>query len=153
VSDKTIVAWLDAAEAIDKIRDPLFREDVAGTMQGLTGIWQIFCRQGSVPPDKADATLAALIAPFTSIKTSRDLFDAGRSGLNNLLKTAGASSGPDAGPHAGAAGRGPRLDDSDARMELVVEEQRIFEAQKLLAIDLLSSTWRTTWKVSPRAKS
>jgi hypothetical protein len=137
LTDKTIVAWIDAAEAIDKTRDPLFREDVAGTMQGLTGIWQIFCRQGSVSPDKADATLAALIAPFTSIKTSRDLFDAGRSGINNLLKTAGASSGPAQDRMLGLLAGGPRLDDSDARMELVVEEQRIFEAQKLLSIDLL----------------
>ena len=50
LSDKTIVAWLDAAEAVDKNRDPLFRQDVVATMQGLTGIWQIFCRQGSIPP-------------------------------------------------------------------------------------------------------
>ena len=28
LSDKTIVAWLDTAEALDKIRDSLFRQDV-----------------------------------------------------------------------------------------------------------------------------
>ena len=60
LSDKTIIAWLDTAEAIDKIRDPLFRQDVIGMMQGLTGIWQIFCRQGSIPADKADETLAGV---------------------------------------------------------------------------------------------
>jgi hypothetical protein len=32
---------------------------------------------------------------------------------------------------------GPRLDDSDARAQLVQQEQRIFEAQKLLPLDLL----------------
>src|SRR5262249_23173634 len=58
LADKTIVAWMDMAETIDKIRDPLFRQDVIGTAQGLTGIWQIFSRQGSIPRDKADEVLA-----------------------------------------------------------------------------------------------
>jgi hypothetical protein len=137
LSDKTIVQWMDTAEAIDKKGDPLFREDVAGTMQGLTGIWQIFCRQGSVPADKADATLAAVIGPFTTIKTSRELFDAGRAGVNALLTTAGATSGPAQDRMLGLLAGGPRLDDSETRMQLVTEEQRIFEAQKLLSLDLL----------------
>jgi hypothetical protein len=137
LSDKTITQWMDEAEAIGKIRDPLFRDDVAGTMQGLTGLWQIFCRQGSVPADKADAALAALIAPFPAIKTSRDLFDAGRAGLNGLLKTAAAGSGPAQDRILGLLAGGPRLDDSETRMALVQEEQRIFEAQKLLSVDLL----------------
>lgn len=68
LSDKTIVAWLDAAEAVDKTRDTLFRQDVVGMMQGLTGIWQIFNRQGSIAPEKADETLMAVIAPFATAK-------------------------------------------------------------------------------------
>ena len=57
ISDRTIVAWVDNAEGLDKIRDSLFRQDAIGTVQALTGIWQIFCRQGSIPADKADETL------------------------------------------------------------------------------------------------
>ena len=93
LSDTTIVAWLDAAAAVDKNRDPLFRQDVVATMQGLTGLWQIFCRQGSIAPAQADETLAALIAPFGSVKGSRDLFDAGRGGLDTLLKNTGMKAG------------------------------------------------------------
>jgi hypothetical protein len=137
LSDKTITLWMDVAESIDKLRDPLFRDDVAGTMQGLTGLWQIFCRQGSVPPDKADAALASLIGPFGTIKTSRELFDTGRAGINALLKTADAGGGPAQDRILGLLAGGPKLDDSDARMALVQEEQRIFEAQKLLSVDLL----------------
>lgn len=141
LSDKTIVAWLDTAESLDRGHEPLFRQDLIGTYQSLTGLWQIFCRQGSIPADKADASMAALIAPFSTIKTSRDLFDAGRNGVNVLLRTSGVStSGKEASAQekmlALLAG-GPHLDDSEARAELVQEEQRIFEAQKLLSLDLL----------------
>ena len=143
LSDKTIVAWLDTAAAIDRSRDALFREDVVGTMQGLTGIWQIFCRQGSIPANKADEALAGVIAPFGTVKSDRELFDAGRAGLELLVKSAGEGGGSQA--KAGViqermlallAG-GPRIDDSDARAELVQQEQHIFEAQRLLPADLL----------------
>jgi hypothetical protein len=139
LSDKTLVAWLDGAEMVDKIRDQLYRQDAIGTYQGLTGLWQIFCRQGSIPAGKQDETLAALIVPFTMMKSSRDLFDAGRSGVNVLLKSGGVSSekGSSQDKMLGLLAGGPRVDDSDSRAELVQQEQRIFEAQKLLALDLL----------------
>jgi hypothetical protein len=76
IVDRTIVAWLDNAEALDRIHDSLFRQDTIGTLQGLTGLWQIFCRQGSIPADKADEALLAVITPF----------GAGRSGVNALLR-------------------------------------------------------------------
>lgn len=137
LSDKTIVAWLDLAESLDKIRDPLFRQDVIGTMQGLTGLWQIFCRQGSLSADKADETLTALMAPFAVLKSERELFDAGRTGLTRLLAAAGAVEGTIQQRMLGLLAGGPRSDDSPSRAELVVQEQRIFEAQKLLNPDLL----------------
>jgi hypothetical protein len=137
LSDKTIVAWLDTAEALDHNHDSMFRQDLIGTMQGLTGLWQIFARQGSIAPAKADETLVALVTPFGMVKTNRDLFDAGRTGINTLLKAAGATGGSSQDRVLALLAGGPRVDDSDARAELVQQEQRIFEAQKLLSIDLL----------------
>jgi hypothetical protein len=131
LTDKTILTWLDTAQAIDKSRDALLRQDVIGTMQGLTGIWQIFCRQGSIAPNKADDTLLALIAPFGTIKSARDLFDAGRGGINTLLIATGAKEGTTQDRMLALLAGGPHLDDSDSRAELVQQEQRIFEAQKL----------------------
>lgn len=140
LTDKTIVEWLNTAEALDRLHDSLFRQDAIGMVQGLTGIWEILCRQGSLPADQADATLSAIISPFAGIKNDGDLFDAGRSGLNTL-KNAGASATATTASLqdrilALLAG-GPRPDDSEARTELVRQEQRIFDAQKLLPIDLL----------------
>lgn len=137
LSDKTIVAWLDTAQAIDRNRDTSFRADLIGTMQGLTGLWQIFCRQGSIPPAKADETLAALIAPFAAIKNPRDLFDTGRAGIETLLKNTGGKTGNTQDRMLALLAGGPRPDDSDTRAELIEQERQIFEAQKLLPADLI----------------
>ncbi len=67
LTDKTIVAWLDAAESVDKIRDSQLRQDTIGMMQGLTGIWQIFCRQGSIP----DRESRRCAAGHRSLRSSR----------------------------------------------------------------------------------
>ncbi|HWF10076.1 MAG TPA: hypothetical protein VG297_16525, partial [Bryobacteraceae bacterium] len=142
LTDKTILAWLDNAEALDHIHDALFRQDAIGMMQALTGIWEIFSRQGSIPEDKADEALLTVVTPFAGLKSSRDLFDAGRSGVTALLKATGAA-GQRSGQGSvqdrmlGLLAGGPKLDESDARAELVQQEQRIFEAQKLLPLDLL----------------
>jgi hypothetical protein len=137
VTDKTIVAWLDAAENIDRIRDTPLRQDAVGAMQGLTGLWQIFCRAGSIPAAKEDATLASLIAPFASLKTNRELFDAGRSGLTLLATSAGTTSGSMQQRMLNLLTGGPRPVASETRTEIVEQEQRIFEAQKLLSPDLI----------------
>ncbi|HWE00529.1 MAG TPA: hypothetical protein VG345_15865, partial [Bryobacteraceae bacterium] len=137
VTDKTIVAWLDAAENIDRIRDTPLRQDAIGAMQGLTGLWQIFCRQGSIQAAKEDATLASLIAPFASLKTNRELFDAGRSGLTLLATSAGTTSGSMQQRMLNLLAGGPRPVASETRTQIVGQEQRIFEAQKLLSPDLI----------------
>ena len=137
LQDKTIVAWLDTAADLDKIRDALFRQDAIATMQGLTGIWQIFSRQGSIGADKADETLAAMLTPFVALRSERGLFDAGRTGLENLVKATGDSQGSLQDRMLALLAGGSRVDDSDARAELVRQEQQIFEAQRLLPVDLL----------------
>ncbi len=137
VSDKTILAWLTTAEALDKVRENQFRQDTIGSFQGLVSIWQIFCRQGSIPAAKADETLAALVAPFGALKNNRELFDASRKGLNGIMQTTGATGGTFQERMLGLLAGGAKLDDSEARAELVQQEQRIFEAQKLLTADLI----------------
>ena len=78
-----------------------------------------------------------MIAPFASIHNERDLFDVGRGGVNALLKATGAPAGQPQERMLALLAGGPHADDSDARNEIVTQEQRIFEAQKLLPLDLL----------------
>jgi hypothetical protein len=137
LSDKSIVSWLDAADVLDKLKDPAFRQNSIAMFQGLTGMWQIFCRQGSITPEAADGALSALAAPFATLKNNRELFDAGRGGLTMLLKTTGVSSGNTQEKVLNLLAGGMKIEPSDTRAALVLQEQRIFEAQKLLSADLI----------------
>lgn len=137
LSDRTIVAWMDTATALDKLREPAFRQDSIAMYQGLTGLWQIFCRQASIAPANADAALAALIGPFTGMKTNRELFDAGRQGLNSLLGSAAAGNGPVHERVMAMLAGSSRPDDAEIRTELIREQQRYFDAQALFAPDTI----------------
>ncbi|MDE3195542.1 MAG: hypothetical protein KGN84_04310, partial [Acidobacteriota bacterium] len=136
-SDKTILAWLSAAETVDKTREQQFRLDTIGMFQGLSGLWQIFCRQGSIGISRQDEVLAEIAASFQSVKNDRDLFDAGRAGLNLLVKATGVTSGALQDRMLGLLAGGAKIDESESRRAIVEDEQRIFEAQKLLTPDLI----------------
>ena len=137
VTDKTINQFFDTALSIDKIRDSLLRSDTAGTMQALVGLWQIFCRQGSMPASKADATLSGLLSGFAAIKTDREVFDAGRAGVKLLLAATGLKE--DASPErlidllAGAES----ASDTESHKTLVQEMNRILIAQRILPLTVL----------------
>ncbi len=136
--DETINQYLDTAQAVLQIRDQGLRADVAGTMQALVSLWQIFCRQESIPKADADATLAGLIAPFGKLKNGKDLFDAGYIGTKQLLQAAGAK--PGASPQDALtdllAGAQTSLD-VDSHTQLVQNMMRIFEAQNLVSLKVL----------------
>jgi hypothetical protein len=138
VSDRTILQYLDTARALTHIGDVRLRVDLAATFQALAGLWQIFCRQGFIPPDAADATLAGIVTPFTEARTERDLFDAGRAGVNLLLKAAGgsASAAPQDSILNLLAGAG-NTSDSETQARVVQDMVRILEAQKLVSLDAL----------------
>jgi hypothetical protein len=138
ISDKSILQFIDTAIAINKVRDPLLRSDSAGTMQALVGIWQIFCRQNSLPQDKADTTFSSLLSPFAAIKNHQDLFDAGRSGVKLLLASTGSA--PGAPPQermvdllAGTAS----ATDVDSQTLVVQQMIRILEAQRVVSLNTI----------------
>lgn len=138
LSDKTIVAYLDTAAAINQVRDMQLRADIVGSMQGLVGLWQIFVRQGIVSAGDADTVLAEITGAFAKTRNNRDLFDAGRAGTRLLLKSAGVAQGAD--PQSsmvdllvGAA----KVRDSESHQALVQEMIRIFETQRLVSLKTL----------------
>ncbi len=138
VTDKTILAYLDTARAISQVRDQGLRADTAGTFQALVGLWQIFVRQGSIPPGEADAALAELLNPFGKIVTERDVFDGGRGGVRALLKAAHAPENGSQQDHILdlLAGAVPN-DTSDTHQQMLQDMIRIFESQKLIALSTL----------------
>lgn len=137
LSDKAVLLYMDTAQALDKRKDPMLRQDEIGLMQGLTGIWQILVRQGSIPSAKAEETLASLLNGIAGVKSERELFDSGRAGINALFAAANVKSGTYQERMMGLLAGGAKLDDTESRGKIVAEEQRVFDAQKLLSLDLL----------------
>ena len=138
LTDRSIVAFLDAADAVDKIRDPLLRADSAGVMQALIGLWRIMAREGSLPSAKADAAFAKLTEPYAEVRGERDLFDAGRNGVRLLLDAAGSK--PGAQPQQrliDVLAPNPMQPDEDAHAQLAQEIMRILEAQRMVSLDSL----------------
>jgi hypothetical protein len=141
ITDKSINEFLDAAETINKVRDPMFRSDVAGSFQALVGLWQILVRQGTVPEKQADTVFSGIVEGFLQVKTQRELFDTSRNGVKLLLAVAPPRQGsPAVQPQervvdllAGAA----ESEDAESRDQMEQDMNRILEAQRIISLDLL----------------
>jgi hypothetical protein len=140
LKDATIVAFLDTAIAIEKMKDTALRQNTAGTVQALAGLWQIFCRQGLIAQGQEDQTLAGLIEPFADVSAEKDVFDGGRTGVRLLLKATGNAT-PAAGETQerllGLLSGVSNPVDPDPRDQLVTEMQRVLEAQRILSLDII----------------
>ncbi len=138
VSDKTILAFLDAIHAINKIGDQSVRANAAGTLQALAGLWQIFVRQGSIPTARSDQALARIVEPFQKIQGEREIFDGGRNGVKVLFEATGSpkNASPQDRMMDLLAGTGS-TEASDARQQLAEDMIRVFEAQRLVSLSTL----------------
>ena len=135
VSNGTINQFLDIAESVNQIHDMALRSDVAGTVQSLVGLWQIFCRQGSIAPADQDRALSAILARFAKVKNEGDVFDGGRDGVQTLLTATNTPAGSTAQDRMLDLLAGTSLPDtSDTHNQLVEDMIRIFEAQRLISL-------------------
>jgi len=135
ISDKSITQFLDSAEAVQRIRDPLFRSDVAGSFQSLIGLWQILVRQRTIGDDRADAAFSSIASSFGQLKSERELFEASRNGLKTLF---GGSipADPQQRMLDLLAGAGTS-EDAETREAVEQDYIRIFDAQRMLPLDTL----------------
>jgi hypothetical protein len=138
LSGATMVKYLDTAALISDGGSQLDRADRIGSFQALVGLWQVFCRQGSISPGKADGALAEIIDTFAAARDARQVFDAGRKGTELLLAAAGVRN--NSTPHGAmvdlVAGTGTATD-SAAHQQVVESVLRVLEAQRLLPLDTL----------------
>lgn len=138
LSDRTILQLLDNAVALNGVRDLPARADAVGMMQSLVGLWQIFCRNRLIPDSEADGTLAEILSPFAKVKNPRELFDAGRNGVQLLFKATATASGvnPQDRIMDLVAGQSKVVDD-DSHTLVVQDMIRIFDAQRLISLKTL----------------
>jgi hypothetical protein len=137
LSDQVINQYLDVATDINSIRDQALRADTAGSMQALVGLWQILTRNGAIPQNRAEATLARILTAFAKIRHPEEVFLAGVDGVKELFTAAGVQGGnpQDRMLDLLAGTANPR--DSDAHQLMIQDMMRIFEAQKLISLKTL----------------
>ncbi len=138
VSDQTIIQYLDLAASVSQIRDQQLRAEAAGILQGTVGLWQIFARQRLIAPSAADKSLSDILTGFSTGRNARDLFDAGRNGVQVLLAATGTPS---------QARRQDRMldllsgeskvTDQETHTLMIQDMIRIFEAQRLVSLDTI----------------
>ena len=139
LSDQTIGLYLDAVLAENAVKDQALRANSAGSLQALIGIWQIFVRNGLLPTAQAEPELAKILTGFTKIKDQHEVFQTGIASVHSLLDASGMAGR--ANPQdrmldllAGTA----KAKDEETHQQMVQDMMRIFEAQKLVSLKLLS---------------
>jgi hypothetical protein len=135
MSPATMVRFLDTAESINSIRDGMLRADALGTFQALTGLWQVFDREGALPGAEADKALTAILNGFAKPGNGRDVFAAGRAGVNILLTATHSPANANAQERLVELLAGPDGNsDPDTRSHMIRDIDRIFEDQRLISV-------------------
>lgn len=88
LDNNSIARFIAVADAVDHIKDHSLRSDALGLLQANVGLWQILARQGQIPREQVNDSFQRTLQPFASVRTSAQLFDAGRTALHAVLKAA-----------------------------------------------------------------
>jgi hypothetical protein len=139
LSDASITHFLKVAEAMDKIPSHILRGNVMGIFQANIGLWQILARQGQISGAALDDSWQNLIRPFADIRSSAQLFDAGRSSLRQVLLAASGN------PHASQDEiiellAGPYQTSPEGKQmqhELADRMRSVLDGQRLVSLDTL----------------
>jgi hypothetical protein len=139
LTEASIVQFVNAAEAVNKIPNHTLRGNAMGIFQASLGLWQILARQGQISSAELNNSWQNIVKPFANIHSETQLFDAGRHSLRELMLA--ASGKPEvsqdeivdllAGPHQSTS-EGERIHE-----ELADRIRSIMEAQRLVSLDTM----------------
>ena len=142
LDETSIKRFIDTVEHVNAIGNPALRANVLGSFQAELGIWQILARQKQIPAEQSNASWQAAVQPFNSVKSSTDLFEAGRQSLVAILAAAGVKGDFTqdqivdllAGP-AQNSPEGARVHEEIARrMRAVLDDQRLVPLDTLFGL-------------------
>jgi hypothetical protein len=139
LSDASMARFLEVAGSIDATPNATLRGNVLGTFQANVGIWQILARQGQIPAERLDSSWQEVIKPFAKVRSSPQLYDAGRTSLAEVVRAAtGRSSASQdeiiellAGPQQTAA------DEKRMHQEVANRIRAVMDGQRLVSLDTL----------------
>ena len=139
LDDASIVAFVNTAEAIDRISNHTLRGNAMGTFQAEIGLWQILARQQQIADDRVNSSWQAVMKPFAKIENSTQVFDAGRESLSAVFRAASGK------PHLSQDEviellAGPRPADAEGRRvheEVAKGIRAVMDGQRLVSLDTL----------------
>jgi hypothetical protein len=141
LSDPSIALFFDVAGKMTSTSSAM-RANALGLFQANIGIWQILARQGQISNSRLDDSWQQVIKPFAMVKSSADLFDAGRVSLDELCQfSVGKSKASEdviidllAGPtQESSAGKQMHREVSD-QIRSVMDDQRLVSLNTLLTV-------------------
>jgi hypothetical protein len=142
LNDASITAFVNTADAIDRIPDATVRAEATGIFQAQSGLWQILARQGQIPAAEQNISWQRVFHPFADLHSSPELYDATRTSLTELLRA--ATGKPHvaqdeiielvAGPHPTSPNRAQIRENIANRIRSVLEAQRLVSLDTLLGL-------------------
>ena len=138
LNDRSIVLFLQTAEALNNVPNAV-RGNALGMFQANVGIWQILARQGQIPNLRLNDSWQQMIKPFARIRTSAQLYNAGRSSFEELFRS--ASSQPrvsqDEIIELLAGPRQTTADGTRVHKEIALRIRSVLDGQRLVSLDTL----------------
>jgi hypothetical protein len=138
LSDTSIKLFLEIAEHLEKIPNPV-RGNALGTFQASIGIWQILARQRQIPTVELDSSWQSVIRPFTEIRSSTQLYDAGRLSLSGMFQvvTGKTRVSQDEMIELLAGPQQTTLEGKKVHRELADAMRSVLDGQRLVSLDTL----------------
>ncbi len=142
LNNVSITRFLTVAEGLNRIPDRLLRADALGILQANVGLWQILARQGQISEANLNDSWQKIMNQFATIRSSAQLFDAGRTSLGEMLRAATGRpvlsqdeiiallAGPSQTSPEGQQVR----QEMASRIRLVLDDQRLVSLDTLLAL-------------------
>jgi len=141
LDDQSIAMFLQVARGLNNVAAP-DRGNAMGIFQANVGIWQVLVRQGQIPPQQLNESWQEVIKPFSTIRSSGQLYDAGRTSVGELFRfsTGKTNISQDkiiemlAGPaQTTPAGRQMQRE-SAARIRSILDDQRLVSLDTLVTV-------------------
>lgn len=141
LNNQSVAKFMSVAEGLNQVPDRLTRTDALGMLQANVGLWQILARQGQIPDSVLNDSWQKILTPFVTLKTSDQVYTAGRTALAELLR---ASTGKAYLPQDQffALLAGPEQytkEGQQLRSQIANEMRQVIEDQRLVSLDTLIS--------------
>jgi hypothetical protein len=139
LDDASIAQFVNVAGKVNEIHDHSLRGNAMGMFQANLGLWQILARQREIPAAELNRSWQQAIAPFASVGSLPQLFDAGQASLKSVTLAAGGSGDLSQGELIELLAGPPQRSEEGQRMreEMAARMHQVLEDQRLVSLDTL----------------